>query len=76
MDTTPPVQQQAEDPDLYIPTLDYDDDAYEAAIEDTIQAAEHEAILEAIGNDGGGDDEKQDEQAICMYIFYIYDLLI
>ncbi len=79
MSITPPIQQQA--PDLHIPTLDYgdgDDDEFEAAIIDTIGAAEDAAILEAIGNDGGGDDEKQDEakSGIGMYIFYIYDLLI
>ncbi len=68
---TPPVQAE-----LYIPTLDDggDDDEYEAAIEEHIKAAENAAILQAIGINGGGDDEVI--SGICMYIFYIYDILI
>ncbi len=77
--------------DLFIPSLNDSDDeeefeeaiqavigggggAYEQAIQAAIDVADEHAIQAVIDSDDGGPDESL--SGICMYIFYIYDLLI
>ena len=77
--------------DLFIPCLNDEEEfeeaiqavisggggTYEEAIQAAIDVADEEAIQAAkavIDSDDGGPDESL--SGICMYIFYIYDLLI